>query len=78
MTNITRSQTITILRWPEVHRRIGICRSYAHHLASQVDSKGKPKFPRPIKLGLRASGWLESEISDWIDQRIKASRSGEG
>jgi prophage regulatory protein len=27
------------------------------------------RFPRPIKLGERASGWLEDEIDDWLDAR---------
>lgn len=26
-------------------------------------------FPRPIKLGPRASGWLEDEVDDWLDSR---------
>lgn len=28
------------------------------------------KFPRPIKLGKRSSGWLESEIIAWQRERI--------
>jgi prophage regulatory protein len=32
------------------------------------------RFPRPIKLGERAVGWLESEVSEWQQQRIAASR----
>lgn len=31
-------------------------------------------FPSPISLGARASGWLESEIDAWIEERIAASR----
>jgi len=57
-----------ILRWPEVHQRVGICRSNVHKLISEG------KFPRPIKLGERASGWLDSEISKWIEDRISKSR----
>jgi prophage regulatory protein len=30
------------------------------------------QFPKPIKLGERASGWLESEIAAWQRKRIKA------
>lgn len=58
-----------ILRWPQVQERAGICRSHAHKLAAQGD------FPRPIKLGARSSGWLESEIDAWLEQRIAESRS---
>ncbi len=57
-----------ILRWPEVAQRVPISRSHAHALAAQG------KFPKPIKLGPRASGWLESEINAWIAQRVTDSR----
>jgi len=65
------SLTDRVLRWPEVQRRVGICRSHAHSLVTQG------KFPRPIKLGARASGWLEKEINEWLVQRITASRAVE-
>ncbi|NOI67791.1 AlpA family transcriptional regulator [Vibrio sp. 99-8-1] len=28
-------------------------------------------FPRPINFGGRSSVWLESEVNDWLDQKIK-------
>ncbi len=31
-------------------------------------------FPKPIKLSSRSVGWLEFEVNDWIDQRIKVTR----
>ncbi len=34
------------------------------------------KFPKPIRLGERAVGWMEAEISAWIEQRA-AMRGGE-
>jgi prophage regulatory protein len=36
----------------------------------------KGEFPKPIKLGQRASGWLASEIHRWQQQRIR-ERDGE-
>ena len=32
-------------------------------------------FPKPIKLG-RSSRWRQSEVEDWLLQRIADSRSG--
>ena len=32
----------------------------------------KSKFPKPIYLGVRSVGWIESEIDDWILQKICA------
>ena len=60
-----------IIRWPEVNLKTGLCRSHVHQLVS------KGQFPAPIKLtpNGRASGWVESEVSAWLDQRILESRS---
>ena len=33
-------------------------------------------FPKPVRLGLRAVGWLESDISEWIAARVKGARQG--
>ena len=30
------------------------------------------EFPKPIKLAAHASGWLESDIENWIEARQKA------
>jgi prophage regulatory protein len=32
------------------------------------------KFPKRIKIGLRAVGWIEEEIVQWIEARIAFSR----
>ncbi|ENK1715884.1 AlpA family transcriptional regulator [Klebsiella pneumoniae] len=32
------------------------------------------QFPRPIKLG-RSSRWMQSEVQNWVKQRINQSRS---
>ena len=61
---------IRILRWPEVYKRIPFSKSYAYAL------QARGLFPKPIKLikGGRASGYLESEIDDWINNRIEEAR----
>jgi prophage regulatory protein len=59
-----------VLRLPAVKIRVGLGKSsiYAGIKAGT--------FKAPIKLGPRAIGWLESDIEDWLAERIKASRSG--
>lgn len=73
--NTTPEKTVhandRILRWTSVGPRVGICRSHVHQLVAQG------KFPPPIKLGTRASGWLESEINAWIEQRTIESRTND-
>jgi prophage regulatory protein len=56
-----------ILRRPEVEARTGLSRStiYAMMAANA--------FPAPIKLGARAVGWPEDELTDWLESR-KAKR----
>ena len=33
-------------------------------------------FPKPVPLGPRAVGWLESDVSEWIAARVKIAREG--
>lgn len=33
-------------------------------------------FPKPVPLGPRAVGWLESDVSEWIAGRVKIARDG--
>lgn len=59
----------SILRLPEVKNRVGLSRSAIYLAISRAE------FPRPVQLGARAVGWLESEVEDWIGERVKHSRS---
>jgi prophage regulatory protein len=69
MNSTDNKSSLRVIRWPEVHDKIGISRSQVHLLIA------RGKFPPPIKLGLRACGWLEGEIDDWLGDRISNSRS---
>lgn len=40
-----------------------------------LDDVKAGRFPAPIKIG-RATLWAESEIHEWIAERIRAARSG--
>lgn len=62
--------TDKILRLPEVENKIGRKRS------SIYADIGAGTFPAPINLGARAVGWLESEVNQWIETKIAASRRG--
>ena len=60
--------TDNILKLPAVKEKTTLGRSSIYALAADG------KFPKPIKLGARASGWLESEVNQWIADRIAESR----
>jgi prophage regulatory protein len=52
----------------EIKNRVGLSGSSIYRLIQEG------KFPPPIKLSERSSGWLESEIDQWLEERIAASR----
>jgi len=60
--------TFKILRLPDVENKIGRKKTGIYSMIAQG------LFPAPISLGLRSVGWLESEIDQWLEDRIKHSR----
>lgn len=59
-----------VLQLPEVVDRTGLSRNTIYVRLDQG------RFPRPVSLGTRSVGWLESEVDEWIRQQIAASRDG--
>lgn len=59
---------IIILRLPDVKKRTGLARSTIYLRISNG------AFPKPVSLGGRAVGWLDSEIDAWIQKQIIVSR----
>jgi prophage regulatory protein len=56
------------LRLNDVKNRTGLSRSTIYlHISRGI-------FPKPISLGTRCVGWLESEIDEWIKYKIQSSR----
>ena len=62
--------TIRILRRPEVQARTGLSRSTIYAMMAVRT------FPTPIKLGVRAVGWPEFEISEWLESRQGRAERG--
>jgi len=54
----------SILRLPGVIKITGLSRSAIYDLISQR------KFPKQIKLTSRSSGWVLSEVNQWLESRI--------
>ena len=52
------------MRLPEVKSVSGLSRSHIYDLISRGE------FPSQYKLSGRVSGWLESEIRDWVAVKI--------
>ena len=54
-----------IMRLPAVIHATGMSRSSIYSYARTK------KFPKQIRIGDRAVGWLESEIQKWVKQRVE-------
>lgn len=57
-----------LIRFSEVQRRTGYSKAWIYRLISQK------RFPPAIKIGSRAIAFVESEIDEWVSQRIAESR----
>lgn len=57
-----------VLRLPLVKTRTGLSRSTIYLRIAEGS------FPKPVSLGARAVGWLESDIEQWLNSRVEESR----
>jgi prophage regulatory protein len=53
----------------KVLRRKAVEAKTGHSTSTIYEKMATGEFPRPIKLGSRAVGWLEEEIDTWIEAR---------
>ena len=51
-----------------VCKATGLKRSMIYQLEAEK------RFPKRIKIGIRAVGWVEWEVQAWVAERIAASR----
>lgn len=54
-----------ILRRAEVEAKTGFKRAHIYNLMNAG------KFPKAVRLGIRAVGWDSTEIDQWIKQRLE-------
>ena len=56
-----------LLPLSEVQARCGLSRSTVYR------QMGEGAFPRPLRVGVRAVRWRESEIESWLSSRPRAA-----
>jgi len=61
--------TVQILRLPQVCKVTGLGRSMIYQLEAER------RFPSRVRIGLRAVGWVESEVQLWLASRIEHHRA---
>ncbi len=59
-----------IVRPREVAHRVGVCAD------TLMDMEKAGTFPRRIRVGKRCTGWLEAEVTEWIEKRAATHRVG--
>nr|WP_244157933.1 AlpA family phage regulatory protein [Pseudomonas guguanensis] len=59
-----------ILRLRQVQERTGLSRSTIYDRINLKSPRYDPNFPKPVKIGLSAVGWLEESVNDWIKERF--------
>lgn len=65
--------TQSILRAKQVAARLGISTAAVWYKANPKSRHYDADFPQPFKISTNATGWLESEISSYIE-KLAASR----
>ncbi|HEK2644064.1 TPA: AlpA family transcriptional regulator [Proteus mirabilis] len=60
-----------LIRLSEVLRRTGYSKAWIYRLIKEND------FPKQVKIGARSIAFVESEVDEWIANKIAESRSGE-
>lgn len=68
---------LTILRRRQVEARTGLSRSSIYaRLRHNPKRPGDydPTFPRPVSIGAKAIGFIESEVEAWIAAQVEKSR----
>lgn len=56
-------KSLRIVRMREVQKKIGLCK------ASIYNRIARGTFPKPVSLGGRSVGWIESDLDEWISER---------
>lgn len=66
-----------ILRVKQVAERLSISPSAVWYKTNPKSRHHDPAFPKPFKVSASVTGWLESEVNDYIG-RLAAARNREG
>ncbi|MGL6627643.1 helix-turn-helix transcriptional regulator [Aeromonas jandaei] len=61
---------VKVLRIPAVKDKVGVANSTVYDWLNPKSPRYDPTFPRPIRLGKHSVGWIESELDEWILNRV--------
>ena len=67
-------KSVSILRLKQVISQTGLGRSTIYDKMDHKSARFDPTFPKQVNLGVGSVGWLESEVTEWLESRIASSR----
>lgn len=76
LTPTQQAENLRIIRRRRVQELTGIARSTMYDKMNETSPRYDASFPKAIKLGGSAVGWLEHEVLAWINGRVALSRPG--
>jgi len=68
---VNASSRNKIIRMKDVIGTTGLSRSSIYQKISSN------QFPKQVRLGARAVGWVLDEVNNWVNHQIEASRAGQ-
>lgn len=71
-------QQAKIIRRRQLEARLGLSRSTIYDKINPKSPRYDASFPKPIRLGSAAVGWLAHEVDDWLNRQIEVSRKTGG
>lgn len=60
---------IVFLALPEVKRRTGMGTTFIYEEIKEG------RFPKQVRLGKRAARWIEAEVQQWCEDKLRAARA---
>jgi len=64
----------SIERRRSLETRLGLSRSTIYDKINPKSPRYDSTFPKPIRLGGCAVGWLTHEVDEWLNRQIESSR----
>ncbi len=63
-----------VLRMKQLVAVVGLGKSTVYDYLNPKSPRYDPTFPKPVKLGASAVGWIDHEVTVWLESRIAVSR----
>jgi len=66
MNNINEHKPVQIIRLQKLIETCGLSRSTIYSMLDPKSKRYDPHFPKQLRLGISAVGWLKHEIDAWL------------